>query len=123
MIKIAHNRYSYIGNPFGYKIPDPKPIIHPIVYNCDDFLDIQKKEIEVIKRIILSIIGECKLSLFGSMVKGYWDNDSDYDLVIHKNITSEQLSQLRSQRYPRKVDINFTNTDFVLVLGKNILLN
>jgi len=119
---LATNRYPYIGNPFGFKLPEPKPIIHPIVYNWDDFLDNQKQELQTIKSIIVSIIGECTLSLFGSMVKGYWDDDSDYDLVIHKDITKEQLGQLKSQTYPRKVDINYTTRDFISSPGQNILL-
>jgi len=116
------NRYPYIGNPFGFKLPDPKPVIHPIIYKWDDLPEDQKEELETIKKIVYSIIGECVISLFGSIVKGYWDEDSDYDLVIHKELPRELILELKKQAYPRKVDINCHNKDFVSNPGNNILI-
>ena len=84
-------RYPYIGNPLGFKLPDPKSVIHPIIYKWDDLPEDQKEELETIKKIIFSIIGECEITLFGSIVKGYWDDDSDYrtaQILLDKNDNS-----------------------------------
>lgn len=115
-------RYPYIGNPLGFKLPEPKPVIHPIIYKWDDLPEDQKEELEIVKKIVYSIIGECEISLFGSIVKGYWDEESDYDLVIHKEVAKELLTELKKQNYPRKVDINISTKGFVSSLGGNILI-
>lgn len=118
-----HNiRYPYVGNPLGFKLPEPKPVIHPIIYKWDELPEDQKKELEIIKKVIYSIVGECDISLFGSIVKGYWDEESDYDLVIHKEISKDLIKELRNQTYPRKVDINIINEEFISDPGKKILI-
>jgi predicted nucleotidyltransferase len=115
-------RYPYIGNPFGFKLPEPKPVIHPIITKWADLSKDQKKDLRKIKKIIFSIIGECKISLFGSTIKGNWDDESDYDLVIHKEISKELLAQLKQQTYPRKIDLSISKKDFVSSPGNNILI-
>jgi predicted nucleotidyltransferase len=115
-------RYPYIGNPLGFKLPDPKSVIHPIIYKWDDLPEDQKEELETIKKIIFSIIGECEITLFGSIVKGYWDDDSDYDLVVHKEVSKEIINEIRNQKYPRKVDITFNIKKSIGERGKNILI-
>ena len=35
-------RYPYIGNPLGFKLPDPKPVIHPIINKWEDFTEEDK---------------------------------------------------------------------------------
>jgi predicted nucleotidyltransferase len=115
-------RYPYIGNPLGFKLPEPKPVIHPIIYKWDDLPEDQKEELETIKKVVYSIIGRCEISLFGSIVKGYWDEESDYDLTIHKDLSREILSELKKQSYPRKVDISCTSNTFQGDPGKRILI-
>jgi predicted nucleotidyltransferase len=115
-------RYPYIGNPLGFKLPEPKPVIHPIIYQWDDLPEDQKEELEIVKKIVYSIIGDCEISLFGSIVKGYWDEESDYDLVIHKQVSKEVASELKKQVYPRKVDLNVSSKDFVSHPGQNVLI-
>jgi predicted nucleotidyltransferase len=115
-------RYPYIGNPLGFKLPDPKPVVHPIIYKWDDLPEDQKEELETIKKVVYSIIGQCDISLFGSIVKGYWDEESDYDLLVHKQVSKELISELRKQTYPRKVDLNISSKNFVSNPGHNVLI-
>ncbi len=115
-------RYPYIGNPLGFKLPEPKPVIHPIINKWDDLPKDQKKELRKIKKIIFSIIGECEISLFGSIVKGYWDEESDYDLTIHKTFSREVVDELKKQPYPRKVDINIDSKACIPDPGRRILI-
>jgi predicted nucleotidyltransferase len=115
-------RYPYVNNPLGFKLPEVKPVVHPIIYQWDDLPEDQKEELQTIKNTIISIIGECQISLYGSIVKGYWDEDSDYDLTIHKGMSKETLGILRSQSYPRSVGINIGLRNFTPEPGKNILI-
>lgn len=115
-------RYPYINNPLGFKLPEVKPIVHPIIYQWDDLPEDQKQELQSIKETILSIVGECQISLYGSIVKGYWDENSDYDLIVHKSLSKETLTILRSQSYPRLVGINISSKQFTPEPGKNILI-
>ena len=100
-------RYPYVNNPFGFKLPEPKPIIHPIINKWDDFSEEDKIILSNIKKIISSDIGDCKVSIFGSRIKGYWDDKSDYDIIIHKTLSQEILYKLKNINYGVKVDINF----------------
>lgn len=115
-------RYPYIGNPLGFKLPEPKPVIHPIIYQWDDLPEDQKEELEIVKKIVYSIIGDCEISLFGSIVKGYWDEESDYDIIVHKEVSKDIATELKKQIYPRKVDVNISTKDFVFNPGNNILI-
>ena len=117
-----NNRYPYIGNPFGFKLPDPKPVIHPIIYEWNELPKDQKEELSIVKNKITSIIGECDIALFGSIVKGNWDEESDYDILIHKHLSKEQIQELKKQSYPRKVDINVTDEEFEANPGHKILI-
>jgi septin family protein len=77
-------RYPYVNNPFGFKLPEPKPIIHPIINKWDDFSEEDKIILSNIKKIISSDIGDCKVSIFGSRIKGYWTEMKKKDAVLQE---------------------------------------
>lgn len=85
-----------------------KPVIHSIPTNFDELEDHQKVIVSNIKRIIVSHIGECHINLFGSQVKGNWDETSDYDIIVFADVPSETKTLLRSLDYGCKVEINFS---------------
>lgn len=99
-------QYPYIGNPFGFKLPEPKPVIHPIITKWEQFTAEDQMILSSIKKVIVSKIGDCNLYLYGSKVNGNWDENSDYDLVIDKDIPFEILMDLKEYNYGVKVDLN-----------------
>jgi predicted nucleotidyltransferase len=84
-----------------------KIVSHPIINKWDDFTDKDKYILQNIKNIIVSNIGDCRVSIFGSRIKGYWTEDSDYDIMIHKAISQEVLKDIKSIDYGVVVDIGF----------------
>ena len=78
--------HPYINNPYGFKLPEPKPVVHPIIYKWDDFSKEDKVILKRIKDIIVSEIGDCRITIYGSKVNGNWDEDSDYDIIIYNNL-------------------------------------
>jgi len=100
-------RWSLLNNPFGFELPKRPPIIHPIINKWDDFSDEDKVILSNIKRIIVDNIGDCRMSIFGSRVKGYWTEESDYDVIVFKEISDEQLKVIKSINYGVRVDISF----------------
>lgn len=62
-----------------------------------------------IKSLVLSILPEAKLYLFGSRINGRWREDSDYDIVIMylANYTEREL--IKKHDFGFKVDFRFSN--------------
>lgn len=100
-------QYPYIGNPFGFILPQPKPVIHPKITKWEQLTPEDQKILLDIKKVIVSKIGDCNLYLYGSRVNGNWDEDSDYDLVIDKHIPFETLIDLKEYNYGVKIDLNY----------------
>ena len=103
-------RYPYIGNPFGFKLPDPKPVIHPIINKWEDFTEEDRLILSNIKNIITSHIGECRITIFGSRIKGYWTEKSDYDIIVYAWPDDETQRKLRKYNYDVVVDLGFRET-------------
>lgn len=118
---VNKNRYSYINNPFGYKLPEKKPVVHPIINKWDDFTEDKKEIIRGIKKVIVSYIGDCEIRIFGSMVKGNWDEDSDYDLIILKRPEEDIIKQIKKHNFGVKVDTNFYEPDSVSLNGSILI--
>ena len=103
-------RYPYINNPFGFKLPEPKPQIHPIINNWNDFSEKDKTILLEIKKIIISYLNDSKVFVYGSRIKGNWDETSDYDISIITNIKNTDLkNKVKNYNYPVEVDISFGN--------------
>ena len=98
-------QYPYIGNPFGFKLPQPKPVVHPIITRWEQFTAEDQIILSSIKKVIVSKIGDCNVYLYGSKVNGNWDDNSDYDLLIDKDITFETLLNLRDYDYGVEIDL------------------
>ena len=98
-------QYPYIGNPFGFKLPEPKPVIHPIITKWEQLATNDQKILSDIKKVIISKIGDCNLYLYGSKVNGNWDENSDYDLLIDKTIPFDTLIELREYDYGVEIDL------------------
>lgn len=98
-----------------YPIPEfkKKIISHPIINKWDDFTDKDKYILQNIKNIIVSNIGDCRVSIFGSRIKGYWTEVSDYDIIIHRTISQEILKDIRSIDYGVMADISFCPDDII----------
>lgn len=79
-------RYPYINNPYEFKLPEPKPIVHPVIHKWDDFPEEDKVIFKSIKDRIVSEIGDCRITAYGSKVNGNWDEDSDYDVIVYKDV-------------------------------------
>ena len=105
---MKEERYPYINNPYGYKLPDRKHIIHPIITKWNDFTEEDKNILQNIKKVITSYIEEdCKIFVYGSRIKGTWDENSDYDIAINYSPSFEIQKQLIKYDYGVKVDLSF----------------
>jgi predicted nucleotidyltransferase len=104
-------RYPYINNPYGFKLPEQNPIIHPVVKKWDDFTESDKLIFLEIKNKIISVIGDFKVSVFGSRIRGNWTDDSDYDVLINKELSIEELDKLREINHEVKVDASYCSYD------------
>jgi len=102
-------RWKAIDNPLGFVLRRGKPVIHPIVTTFEEFNDEQKRQLLHIKSIVVDKIGECELSVFGSQVKGNWDEESDYDIVVHKRPSSKDMDYLKKYNYGVPVDMGFSH--------------
>ena len=118
---VKKNRYPYIGNPFGFKLPEPKPVIHPVISKWDDFTEDKKEIIRGIKKVIVSYIGECEVRIFGSMIKGNWDEDSDYDLIILKRPEEDIIKQIKNHNFGVKVYTKFYEPSSVSLNGSILI--
>lgn len=98
-------RYPYVNNPLGFKLPEPKPVIHPIITKWEDFTEEDKTILQNIKSIIVSRTGECNVYVYGSRVKGNWDENSDYDIRVEKQLLPGLIFDLNNIEFPVKVDI------------------
>jgi hypothetical protein len=47
----------------------------------------------------------------GSRIKGYWNDDSDYDVKVNKLPDSEQKAKIASHPWKCKVDISFCSPE------------
>ncbi len=113
-------RYPYINNPFGFKLPEPKPQIHPIINRWEDFSENDKTILLEIKKIIQSYLIDCKVFVFGSRIKGNWDENSDYDISIITDIKNNDLkNKVRNHNYPVEVDITFGKCDVMVEITES----
>ena len=111
------NRWPYLDNPLGFKLPEPKPVIHPIIEKWDDLPEDQKEVLKRVKTVILAVLGPCQISLFGSRVKGYWTEESDYDIRVHKMPLDVLKDVIRKSDYGAKIQISFQNTEYIEAPG------
>lgn len=100
-------RWKAIDNPLGFVVRLSKPVIYPIITKFDEFNAEQKQNLLDIKEIIVNQIGECEMSIFGSQVNGNWDDQSDYDIIVHKLIDYKNQQYLKEYNYNVKVDMSF----------------
>jgi predicted nucleotidyltransferase len=100
-----NKRYPYVNNPLGFKLPEVKPVIHPIIEKWEDFTENDKIILQNIKSIIIGLAGQHNIYVYGSRVKGNWDEDSDYDIIIEKKLSYDLILDICKLEYPVKVDI------------------
>lgn len=103
-------RYPYIGNPYGFELPKSKPVIHPKITKWEDFSEEDKVALSDVKNIIQSYIGNCKIAIFGSRIKGNWDDESDYDIQVYAVPSAQIQKELINYKYSIPVEIHFTGS-------------
>ena len=103
-ILIMREQYPYIGNPLGFTLPKKKATTKPIILNWEDFSTEDKEVLSEIKNELTRYLGEYPLYLYGSRVKGNWTEESDYDIIIDKELSQEELEIIKNLRYPVNVD-------------------
>jgi predicted nucleotidyltransferase len=103
-------RYPYIGNPYGFELPKSKPVIHPTITKWEDFSEEDKIALHNVKNIIQSYIGNCRIAIFGSRIKGNWDDESDYDIRVYAVPNIEIQNKLLYYKYDIPAEIHFTSS-------------
>jgi len=98
-------QYPYIGNPLGFTLPTKKPTNKPLIKHWEDFSNEDKEILSEIKNELTRYLGDYPLYLYGSRVKGNWTKDSDYDIIIEKDLSTEELENIKKLRYPVIVDL------------------
>ena len=105
MKKADPRRWSFAERPI--KLKPFKPEIHPRISFFDELSEEDKQILLSIKSVIVEYIGECELSLFGSRIRGNWDETSDYDVTVHKFVDNETQRKLRTYNFDVPVDLFF----------------
>ena len=103
--------YKAIDNPLGFVMLKSKPKIHDVVTTFDEFNDNQKRKLLYFKDVIISKIGDCEMAIFGSQIKGNWDETSDFDIAVFKVPSKEDAKYLNEFDYGFKVDMFFIEGD------------
>jgi len=106
-------RHKYVDNPYGFVLPKPKPVIHPLINHFNDFLEEDKIILNNIVSIVTSKLGEANIYIFGSRTKGNWDENSDYDILVEKDVDKQTRDFLKLYNFGVKVDINFSSKKIV----------
>ena len=101
-----NKRYPFKDNPFGITFKK-KEKLHQEINSFDEFEEMHKTNLLKIKSVIINKIGECEIYVFGSMVNGTWDEESDYDLKVICNISKQDIEYLKNYDYGCKVDLFF----------------
>lgn len=83
----------------------------PIINDYSEVEDERRIKIEYVKDKVFSEIGVCDVYLFGSMIKGYWNDESDYDLIFYKHIDRDKQNYLKRFDYGFRVDISFSGSE------------
>jgi hypothetical protein len=83
-----------------------REIIHPIIKEWEDFSEDEKQILKNIKKSIEEVFQkEVFVCLFGSRIKGYWRENSDYDVCINENLTEDLKQQIRDKNPNIKIDL------------------
>lgn len=105
----SSNRFPYINNPLGFKLPEKAPITHPIITEFEQFSTEEKTLLLSFKDIIVSVLGDVKVCVFGSRIKGNWTEKSDWDLsVYYTDITKEKALQIQNLLPKNIVDVKYS---------------
>ena len=84
-------------------------IQHPIVKVWEDVPADQMEILLEIKRVVQSFAGDCDVSLFGSRIKGYWTEKSDYDITVGIDLPDKSLRKnIESYNYGVKVHVFYS---------------
>jgi len=115
-----YKRYKAIDNPLGFVIRPTKPQRFDTVKQYEDFTNDQKAKLQHIKSIIVSRLGDCKIGVYGSQVRGNYDHTSDYDVRVYKDVSPADSKYLKGFDYGFKVDMffssQFVNSDLNILL-------
>ena len=104
-----YKRYKAIDNPLGFVIRATKPQRFANVTHYDDFTEDQKTNLQKIKAVIVSRLGECNIGVYGSQVRGNYDQTSDYDVRVYKDVSPADSKYLKGFDYGVKVDMFFSS--------------
>jgi predicted nucleotidyltransferase len=69
----------------------------------------QREVLLHIKKVVQSFARDCNVSLFGSRIKGYWTEKSDYDITVGIYLPDESLRKsIESYNYGVKVHVFYS---------------
>ena len=100
-------QYPYIGNPLGFELRKKRLATFPIITHWEEFSKEDKIIIKNIKKIVELHLGLCTMYVYGSRVAGNWLRDSDYDIIIEKKLSIEDISKIKNLDYSVKVDFKY----------------
>jgi predicted nucleotidyltransferase len=107
-------RWGIKDEPNGERFIRNRPITKPIITCWDEFREEDKILLHKIKTVIQEEIGDCNIGLFGSRIKGYWRDESDYDIIVNKSIDDETNKKLREYNYGVLINISFFDNDMYM---------
>jgi len=109
-------RWRLIDDPRGFVPIRKKKPKHSVIKNFSELSEDQKNNLLQLKNFIQSKVNDCEVYLYGSRVRGKWDNMSDYDImIVTDNIPNEKIiKEIQNYNYDIKVDISFTKKNILL---------
>lgn len=109
LVESNKQRWRFEDKPVELK--KIKPVIHPIINNYNELLPEKKNSLETVVNKIKEYILNPKIYLFGSNIKGNWNENSDYDIIVISQPSEEIKNILKNYNYGFKVDLFFWKKD------------
>jgi predicted nucleotidyltransferase len=106
-------RRPYLGNPYDFVLPKRKPVVHPVITKWEDFTELDKNILQKVKNTLIEKLGECRITAFGSKVNGNWDEKSDYDIIVYKDVDFETMSSILKHNWEGlAIDVMFNKPGY-----------
>jgi predicted nucleotidyltransferase len=106
-------RWGVFDEPNGERFIKKREVTKSIINGWDDFNESEKKILLNIKTLIQEILKDSEVALYGSRVKGYWIENSDYDIMVFGISSKEEQEIIRKIKFDFKVDFLFLQTEII----------
>ena len=100
-------RWGIADEPNWQRFFRKREVTHPIITTWDEFSEVDKEILLEVKKVMVSFLGDCKVGVHGSRIKGYWHEDSDYDIKVFKIPNEETKAKIVNHIWKYRIDLAY----------------